>query len=66
MAGSTNSITFLAQGLSERGHSVYVGCPPGSVRLSLLFGTGAPPIPLHFRDMFDLEIYFSFMIRPFA
>ena len=55
IAGSTNSIAFLAGGLQQRGHSVLVGCPPQSVLSGMFAGTGVNAVPMHFRGMFDLE-----------
>lgn len=39
IAGSTYSVSYLARGLSERGHQVWVGCPEGSLLWNLLAAT---------------------------
>ena len=53
MAGSTNSIAFLAKGLHTRGHTVFVGCPRQSVLGEMLAGTGVVVVAMSFRGMFD-------------
>lgn len=54
IAGSTYSVSRLARGLSERGHQVFVGCPPGLLLPSLLEGSTVQHIPMTFSSKFDL------------
>ena len=39
IAGSTNSISYLAKGLASIGHNVYVGCRRESLLYSMLSDT---------------------------
>lgn len=55
MAGSTQSIFFLADGLAKRGHQVYVGCPEESLLYSLLEKSPAVRIPMVFRGKLDRQ-----------
>jgi glycosyltransferase involved in cell wall biosynthesis len=55
MAGSTQSIFFLANGLAQRGHSVYVGCPEDSLLYQLLEKSKAQRIAMTFRSKFDTQ-----------
>lgn len=48
LAGSTYSISFLAQGLAEKGHTVYVAGKRGSLLFALLSDTGVVLIPFSF------------------
>ncbi len=54
VAGSTNSIAFLAKGLSEKGHAVFVGCRPQSLLHSMLKGCKVNLVPMEFRKKIDL------------
>ena len=54
LAGSTNSISYLAKGLAERGHTVVVGCRIESLLYEILEGTKVIRIPMTFRSRFDL------------
>lgn len=53
VAGSTNSIYYLAAGLAARGHNVYVGCRRQSLLFGMLSGTRATAIPMEFRSKID-------------
>ncbi|NLP02535.1 MAG: glycosyltransferase family 4 protein [Fibrobacter sp.] len=55
MAGSTNSISFLALGLVQRGHTVVVGCRKESLLFSMLSGTPVNVIPMVFNGRLDLN-----------
>lgn len=57
MSGATNSIFYLAKGLSERGHTVVVGCRRESL-LNRLLQDGAPRVirkEMTFRGKTDLK-----------
>ncbi len=55
MAGSTYSLYYLADGLAQRGHSVFVGCKKSSLLFTLLKDSKAMPVPMTFRHKFDLK-----------
>jgi L-malate glycosyltransferase len=55
MAGSTNSISFLALGLAKKGHNVYVGCRRESLLYALLENSNVNLIPMKFRGRFSLK-----------
>jgi glycosyltransferase involved in cell wall biosynthesis len=55
IAGSTQSIAYLAQGLAARGHNVYVGCRSESLLFRLLSHCGVHRIPMTFTGRLDLE-----------
>lgn len=55
IAGSTNSISYLARGLAEKGHNVYVGCRKESLLFQLLSGSKAHLLPMTFSGRFDLK-----------
>lgn len=55
MAGSTNSISFLAKGLAAGGHKVYVGCRSTSLLYSLLQNTEVNLLPMRFKGRFNLK-----------
>lgn len=55
IAGSTNSISYLAKGLAEKGHNVYVGCRKESLLFSLLSGTNVNLIEMKFKSKLDFE-----------
>ncbi|MGK7389114.1 MAG: glycosyltransferase family 4 protein [Candidatus Cyclobacteriaceae bacterium M2_1C_046] len=55
IAGSTNSISYLAKGLSERGHQVYMGCREASLLYSMLKGSKVKLIPMEFNSKFDTK-----------
>lgn len=55
VAGSTNSIYYLAAGLAAHGHNVYVGCRRQSLLFGMLSGTRAIAIPMEFRSKIDLK-----------
>lgn len=54
IAGSTNSIAYLAKGLARRGHRVYVGCREESLLYRMLSDTDVHAIPMTFSGRFDL------------
>lgn len=55
MAGSTNSISFLAKGLAERGHYIYLGIRKESLLWELVEGSKVHRIPMTFKGKFDLK-----------
>lgn len=55
LAGSTYSVFFLALGLAERGHSVYVAARPESLLSQLCEGTPITFLPLQLKSRFDLK-----------
>ncbi|HEY9116763.1 MAG TPA: glycosyltransferase, partial [Roseivirga sp.] len=55
MAGSTNSIAFLAKGLAEKGHEIYMGIRKESLLWQLLDGTKVKRIPMTFTGKFDFK-----------
>ena len=55
IAGSTNSISYLARGLSEKGHNVYVGCRRESLLYSLLKDTKVNLIGMTFKSKLDYK-----------
>lgn len=55
IAGSTNSIAYLATGLQGLGHTVYVGCRKESLLYTMLSGTSVQVIPMTFNGRFDLK-----------
>ena len=54
LAGSTNSISYLAKGLAARGHLVTVGCRKESLLYEMLEGSKVIRVPMTFRSRFDL------------
>jgi glycosyltransferase involved in cell wall biosynthesis len=55
IAGSTNSIAFLARGLAIKGHTVFVGCPQESLLASMFADSSVKVLPMTFRSKFDLQ-----------
>lgn len=55
VAGSTNSIAYLAKGLADRGHNVHVGIRKESLLWSLLEHSKVNRIPMTFKGKFDFE-----------
>ena len=55
VAGSTNSISYLAKGLAKRGHRVYVGIRKESLLFDMLEGSEVIRVPMTFNGRFDLE-----------
>jgi len=55
VAGSTNSIIYLALGLADRGHRVYLGCRRESLFFERLQGTAVTLIPMTFGGKFDRQ-----------
>ena len=55
IAGSTSSISYLAKGLAERGHNVYVGCRKESLLYEMLSKTKVNLIEMKFKSKFDLK-----------
>lgn len=53
LAGSTFSVSFLAKGLAERGHNVYVAARKDSLLESLIQGSKATFLPITLRSRFD-------------
>ena len=54
MAGSTNSISYLALGLAKKGHNVYVGCRRESLLYTLLENSAVQLVPMRFRGRFSI------------
>ncbi|MFY0591387.1 glycosyltransferase family 4 protein [Roseivirga sp.] len=55
VAGSTNSIAYLAKGLAEKGHLIYIGIRKESLLWDLLEGSKVQRIPMTFKGKFDFE-----------
>jgi len=53
--GSTFSIAYLARGLAQRGHNVYMGCPAESHLAEILKGSGVRIEPMVFRSKMDFK-----------
>lgn len=54
MAGSTNSISFLAKGLADKGHTIVVACRDDSLLYSLLVNTPVVLEPMLFHGRFSV------------
>lgn len=55
MAGSTNSIAYLAKGLAERGHDVFLGIRRESLLWELVEGSKVQRVPMTFKGKFDFK-----------
>lgn len=55
MAGSTNSINYLAKGLAQRGHNIYLGCRKESLLYRMAEDSGVQRIPMSFKSKFDIQ-----------
>jgi len=55
VAGSTYSISYLAKGMADRGHNIYVGCRLESLLYKMLANTNVNLIPMTFSGRFDLQ-----------
>jgi glycosyltransferase involved in cell wall biosynthesis len=55
LAGSTNSIVYLASGLADLGHEVFVGCREDMLIWQLLEGSKANRIAMTFNGKFDFN-----------
>ena len=55
LAGSTNSIAYLAKGLAAKGHEVFVGCRTDMLLWELLDNSSVQRIPMTFKGKFDRE-----------
>ncbi len=55
VAGSTNSISYLAKGLAARGHKVYAGIRKESLLFDILEGSEVIRVPMTFNGRFDTE-----------
>lgn len=55
IAGSTNSISYLAKGLAEKGHNVYVGCRKESLLYGMLQNTKVNLIEMTFKSKLDFQ-----------
>jgi len=53
MAGSTNSISYLARGLASQGHRVWIGCPAYRLLVQLIKDTPVGHIPMDFNGRLD-------------
>lgn len=55
LAGSTYSIYYLAKGLAEKEHRVYVGCPEDRLLYRILAGTAVTRIAMPFHSKIDFK-----------
>ena len=55
IAGSTTSISYLAKGLADKGHNVYVGCRKESLLYSMLQNTKVNLIEMTFKSKLDFQ-----------
>lgn len=55
IAGSTLSIYYLARGLANRGHVVYLGCRENTLLYQLLENTNVNLIPIPFKSKLDFH-----------
>ena len=55
IAGSTNSISYLSQGLAEKGHNVIMGCRKESLLYKNLSTSKVGLIPMTFDSRFDVD-----------
>lgn len=55
MAGSTNSIAYLAKGLAEKGHKVFLGIRRESLLWELVEGSQVQRIAMTFKGKFDFK-----------
>jgi len=55
MAGSTYSITYLAKGLADKGHGVYVGIRTEMAIWDLMDYPGVTRIPMRIKGKFDIQ-----------
>ena len=53
IAGSTNSIAYLAKGLAAKGHEVFVGCREEALLTKLLANTLVQVLPMTFKSKVD-------------
>ncbi|MBD3315762.1 MAG: glycosyltransferase [Chitinivibrionales bacterium] len=53
VAGSTLSLSYLAEGLARKGHTVYVACRPATLQSSLVSESGVTMIPLTINGALD-------------
>lgn len=53
LAGSTNSIAYLTQGLAKRGHQVYMGCRKDSLLYTMLENSSVHLLPMEFKGKLD-------------
>lgn len=54
IAGSTNSIAYLAKALAEKGHKVLLGCRKESLIYGMIANSKVIPIPMTFRGKLDI------------
>jgi len=55
VAGSTNSIAYLAKGLTERGHNIHIGIRRESLLWKLLEGSSVNRIAMTFKGKIDFK-----------
>ncbi len=55
VAGSTNSIAYLARGLADRGHNIHIGIRKESLLWTLLEGSKVNRIAMTFKGKFDFK-----------
>jgi len=53
--GATYSTFYLADGLANKGHQVWIGCPQKSILANLLPNSRAKHIPINFKSKLDLK-----------
>jgi L-malate glycosyltransferase len=55
IAGSTNSISYLAKGLAAKGHSIFMGCRKESLLYKMLENTAVHLVPMTFKSKIDFR-----------
>jgi len=55
LAGHALSVSYLAKGLAAKGHSVFVGCCPGTPLLALLEHSDVKVVPMRLGGKFDFK-----------
>ncbi|MGB3780195.1 MAG: glycosyltransferase family 4 protein [Tunicatimonas sp.] len=67
-AGSTFSTTYLATGLSNRGHHIWVGCSKKSLLWQLLSPTSVQLVPMEIKSSFDRKNIreIAYLVREYA
>lgn len=55
MAGSTNSISYLAKGLADRGHQIFIGIRPQMPIWNMVEHPGITRVPMQIKNKFDVQ-----------
>jgi hypothetical protein len=55
LAGHALSVSYLAKGLSAKGHSVFAGCRPGTPLFALLENTDVHVVPMRLGGKLDFK-----------